>query len=642
MPEQVHFHVALKSLEVAPPQEVPLSDPPYGAGILAKVRPKGDFYFVNPNITLLEDDWIIYGVASTDNVDLQNDIVDAKSVFGDYLEEFINTGKIFYEHGYRFAKDASPSNRIDEPIGYPYMVEIHENKLWIWAVLDKSHPLAQKVWGSLSGGDERFNNQWGFSIGGLMVGQPQYSTSVYGRVRSLPKIRLYEISVTPQPMNPYTWANVVKSFISEDGMSEHKDTVEKKVKTDTVNIEPDDNQEDVVELPDLDKKKSNDGVAGSPTAEVKEGKETVNIKKALDDEELDDKDNDKPTSESNENESEEGKEPEEDNANLEDKEEENKEKDLKDVLEEVAKGEGNGENPQDDTVPDSAEGSEVSESAKPEETDNTTSQEEPKQDAGGTDDDNVLVDLIGGGKESSEENPASENSGDASMELILDEIQAFRDEFEEIKARLEKLLTVEAQEHGNEEIAPEEGPNVSEEVLSKSFNTMEQALDMIEFIRAEVSDQKVMIKSLIEKFESIPVIKPDVEKTVSAAEEALNARNEFSPDNAPIAKSVDSETEISVPTEGTAVDHIMKSLSDSIEDAVSAPAKDKFEAIMRDPELLDVTKALVHSYEEVNTKLSEGKIKASTHRNVMNEILVSAREVLGLSRAEFESLANKG
>lgn len=623
MPEQIHFHVALKSLEMAPPQEIPVGDIPYGGSILDKVRPKGDFYFVNPNISLREDDWIIYGVASTDNVDLQNDIVDAKQVFGDYLEEFVNVGKIFYEHGYRFAKDASPSNRIDEPIGYPYMVEIHENKLWIWAVLDKSHPLAQKVWNSLSNGDERFN-QWGFSIGGLMVGQPQYSTSVYGRVRSLPKIRLYEISVTPQPMNPYTWANVVKSFISEEEMSEHKDNVEKELEKEIVNVDPEkDKQSDVVEIPDMDKGKDKDGVTGSPKAEVRQGQEVV---KAMDDE-LEDKEEAQEEAAAEEGAEEAGAE---------------KEEELLEALEEVAKGEeGAEEAASEEGVPTSTEGGEVSEV--PQETTKEgegVAVEDTSQEGAGGEEDNVLVDLIGGG-EGENEDTSAETSGDASIELILDEIQAFRDEFEEIKARLEKLLTVEAQEHGDEELAPEEGPSVSEEVLSKSFNVMTQALDMLEFVREELALQKNMLKSLAEKFESLPVVEIDVEKSVSTAEEALKARDEFSPENAKVSKSVTSQEEVEVPEEGTNVDPIMKSLSDSIESAVSEPAKDKFEEIMKDPELLEITKSLVNNYEEVNKKLSEGKIKMSTHRTAINEILVTAREVLGLNRAEFESLTNK-
>jgi len=625
--DRVHFYMSMKSIMDLPP-EGPVEAPPT-MSIYDKVRPRGDFYFINPNITLREDDWVIYGVASTDNVDLQNETIDAREVFGDYLAEFVNVGKIFYEHGYRYAKDASPTNRIDEPIGYPYMVEIFENKLWIWAVLDKEHPLAQKVWESLSNSDERFRNKWGFSIGGILVGKPQTSTtSLYGRVTQLPKMRLYEISVTPQPVNPYTWTQVVKSLVSEDSM-DHKDDAEKKLEKETVDVKPGD-QNEVTNAEKVEF--GGEGAEGSPPAERKEGEDIVDVDvtKALEEEDV--KEEEKVV----------------------EKDDEAGGDALEEALEKAASAEGEAqpeEGGEEVAAPEGeAAAEDVAEIQSDEQAEMTPEAEKGAKEemvaeegeGGEGDDDSVLVDLLGeGGEEES-----AEEGGDASIELILDEIASLREAFDELSSRMSKMLEMEAQEHADETLEEEgasepEGPKVAEEVLTKSLAPL---LDTIDFLREEVAAQKSLLIAAMEKLEAQEAAMKSISTAnePSVAEEALEARKNFDP-NATVQKSVgDTEVEVDVPEDGTS-DEVVKALGDTVADALNDTTnKSKFAKIIEDPQLLDAAESLVESYKSLNASLEQNKIRRSTYRMRTAEVFQIAKSVLGLDRKEFLSLVNEG
>lgn len=660
--EKVHFYMSMKSItELATelPAEAQIT-PSTTSSILEKVRPLGDFYFINPNITLKEDDWVIFGVASTDNIDLQNDTIDAKEVFGDHLAEFVNVGKIFYEHGYRFAKDASPTNRIDEPIGYPYMVEIYDNKLWIWAVLDKEHPLAQKVWNSLSNADERFRNKWGFSIGGLLVGSRRsIPNSLYGRIQQLPKMRLYEISVTPQPVNPYTWAQVVKSLISEESMDDTaKSGLEQPIDKETVDVDPKKGTTEEKLQNKLDF--GGDGAAGSPPAERRDGEDIVEIdvKKALDEEETKKEVTDKEDAPAEEKEA----APEKEDAETEEAKDSLAEALENAASEEDASAEAPAEGSQEGAAPEEEQktvediNEEKSEDkteteATPEAEKESTEEQAPGEqetDSGEGKDDNVLVDLLG---EGGEEEKAGESGGDASIELVLDEVSSLRDALEELATRVNKLLEYEAQEQADEtldtseEPAPnEEGPHVSEEILAKSLKAQEQILDELSFLREDLEVQKSLLATLTEKIEEESVLAKSLraKKQESVAEEALKARENFNPNADSVTKSVATQ-EITVEEEPTESDVVVKALSDSISEFLEdSQAQSKFDKILKDPELLDVAKSLVAAQIELKSELQDKKIRQSTYRAKSAEILEIAKSVLGLNRKEFTVLVNKG
>ncbi|ABJ91468.1 head maturation protease [Thermus phage phiYS40] len=180
-----------------------------------EIKPiKGEFFVKRKNLELKPGDWVIFGVASTPSIDLVNDaILDVKYTFGDSLEEFVNSGRIFYEHGYKHAGNPSKHPDIDVPIGIPIAAEIYDNKLFVWILLDKNHELAQKVYKHLQSADDRFTSKIGLSIGAIPIGKPQTKVINGVYVNVPPKMRLYEVSITGQPINIDTFVKVLKSLV---------------------------------------------------------------------------------------------------------------------------------------------------------------------------------------------------------------------------------------------------------------------------------------------------------------------------------------------------------------------------------------------------------------------------------------------
>lgn len=219
----LQFFVRAKSVLAEPV----IFDEPLSSGgmpVTQLVKPRGATYHIKRDFQLRDDDWVIFGVASTSDVDLVDEIIDAEYVFSESLEEFINTGRIFWEHGYKLAGKVDADNPITSPIGVPYLVEVFNNELLVYIVLDKSHPTSQMIWSRLNQEDNRFSKQIGLSIGAIPLGVSSKTkdTKTGNYVKKCPKMRLYEISVTGQPINPHTWTEVVKSFLAnemEDVMS---------------------------------------------------------------------------------------------------------------------------------------------------------------------------------------------------------------------------------------------------------------------------------------------------------------------------------------------------------------------------------------------------------------------------------------
>jgi len=193
-------------------------------------RLERDFHFFVPvdvakSATLNEEgDWVFEGIASTSNMDLFGDVVYPAS-FEKSIEFFKQNGKIFYNHNYA-RKMATELMEAQTPIGVPIDGELTDDGLYIKAVLNKQHPLAQKIWKeNLSNPDPRFNNI-GLSIGAKALGptERKYSDVHKRYVSVLPDLLLYEVSMTATPVNPETktwvsknsFAQVMKSMIEED------------------------------------------------------------------------------------------------------------------------------------------------------------------------------------------------------------------------------------------------------------------------------------------------------------------------------------------------------------------------------------------------------------------------------------------
>lgn len=191
-----------------------------------------EFHFFVPgsvkkSVTLDGDgneDWIFEGIASTSNIDLFGDVVYPES-FEKSLEFFRTNGVIYYNHNYA-KKMSDEMMEAQTPIGRPIDAQITEEGLYIKAVLNKEHKLAQKIWKeNLKNPDNRFSGGIGLSIGAKALGpsKREYSTIHKKYVNILPDLLLYEVSMTPTPVNPETktwvsnnsFASVVKSLIDE-------------------------------------------------------------------------------------------------------------------------------------------------------------------------------------------------------------------------------------------------------------------------------------------------------------------------------------------------------------------------------------------------------------------------------------------
>lgn len=188
-------------------------------------------FYMNVDVVKSSDvdneDWIFEGLASTSNLDLFGDVVYPES-FQNSIDFFKSNGKIFYNHNY--ARKDVPMEA-QTPIGTPIDATIKEDGLYIKAALNKSHPLAQKIWNEfLTNPDPKFRGQIGLSIGAKALGQPrrEYSPSHGKIVNYLPDLLLYEVSMTPTPVNPdtKTWVSVIKSVMDNSEAATEDEIIE--------------------------------------------------------------------------------------------------------------------------------------------------------------------------------------------------------------------------------------------------------------------------------------------------------------------------------------------------------------------------------------------------------------------------------
>lgn len=195
-----------------------------------------DFHFYIPiditkSFSSNEDEpWVFEGIASTADVDLFGEVVYPES-FSQSIDFFRSNGNIYFDHDYAkknnddwlgkygFSKEEILS--LKTPIGKPLDAKILPEGLYIKGVLNKAHPMARKMWEEfLANKDTTFADQIGLSIGAKYLGSPrrEYDVKKGKYITYLPELLLYEVSMTPEPVNPFTktWASVIKSMMANE------------------------------------------------------------------------------------------------------------------------------------------------------------------------------------------------------------------------------------------------------------------------------------------------------------------------------------------------------------------------------------------------------------------------------------------
>lgn len=203
-----------------------------------------------------EESWIFEGIASTEDMDLYDEVIYPES-FLNSIDFFKANGKIFFDHEYAkkpdswlekwgFSKEEILS--LKTPIGKPLEASLTPDGLYIKAILNKEHPMAKKMWTEfLMNPDVAFRDQIGLSIGAKYMGTPrrEYDVKKGKYVTYLPDLLLYEVSMTPEPVNPHTktWATVVKGMVDEASVvDDKKETQHHTIKPESVLFDQENNR----------------------------------------------------------------------------------------------------------------------------------------------------------------------------------------------------------------------------------------------------------------------------------------------------------------------------------------------------------------------------------------------------------------
>ena len=146
----------------------------------------------------------VYGVASTEDLDLDQEIVSASGLKKS-MDYFLKHGRIDYDHKSK-----------DEPrfiIGEPVEGEFDEkNRMHIKARLYKGLDVSEQVWSLLKAGTTRL----GWSIGGKITKKAmQFDKSLNRFVPKVVEAIINHIAITPHPKNVHTYAtaNAYGSFM---------------------------------------------------------------------------------------------------------------------------------------------------------------------------------------------------------------------------------------------------------------------------------------------------------------------------------------------------------------------------------------------------------------------------------------------
>lgn len=136
---------------------------------------------------------IIEGVASTEDTDLQDEIVRQNGIDFSY----------FLKYGY-YNNDHKPG--FDNKVGQPLEAKITSKGLWTKGFLFKNHKIADSIWelaNSLE--SSQSTRKLGFSIQGKVLRR---------QGKTILKCWIQDIAITAAPINTNTWLDVVKSINS--------------------------------------------------------------------------------------------------------------------------------------------------------------------------------------------------------------------------------------------------------------------------------------------------------------------------------------------------------------------------------------------------------------------------------------------
>ncbi len=136
----------------------------------------------------------IQGIASTDSLDLQGEIVEQGGIDFSY----------FLKYGY-LNNDHKPG--FDNKVGQPTECKVTSKGLWIKGFLFEKHKVADDIWELLNSIDASGSNRKvGFSIQGKVLRR---------KGNTIAKCWIQDIAVTPAPVNPTTWAEIAKSLSAQ-------------------------------------------------------------------------------------------------------------------------------------------------------------------------------------------------------------------------------------------------------------------------------------------------------------------------------------------------------------------------------------------------------------------------------------------
>lgn len=136
----------------------------------------------------------IQGIASTDNLDLQGEIVDQDGIDFSY----------FLKYGY-FNNDHKPG--FENKVGQPTECKVTPKGLWVKGFLLKKHQVAESIWELLTSLKEsNSSRKVGFSIQGKVLRR---------NGNKIAKCWIQDIAITASPVNPTTWAEVAKSLSAQ-------------------------------------------------------------------------------------------------------------------------------------------------------------------------------------------------------------------------------------------------------------------------------------------------------------------------------------------------------------------------------------------------------------------------------------------
>ncbi len=145
----------------------------------------------------------IQGIASTDSLDLQGEIVEQGGIDFTY----------FLKYGY-LNNDHKPG--FENKVGQPTECRVTSKGLWIKGFLFQKHQVADSIWELLNSIDASgANRKVGFSIQGKVTRR---------KGNTISKCWIQDIAVTPAPVNPTTWAEIAKSLSAQWSPAEEEKT----------------------------------------------------------------------------------------------------------------------------------------------------------------------------------------------------------------------------------------------------------------------------------------------------------------------------------------------------------------------------------------------------------------------------------